>query len=86
MNIGSKKAAGNTAKLVRIEQHQDTIRRYYFLSESARDAEYRKFMNELTSFSFTSKNLHDDASDSLAGLADYMNRGQNTAIVQRRLF
>lgn len=86
MNIGSKKAAGNTAKLVRIEQHQDAIRRYYFLSESARDVEYRKFMNELTSFSFTSKNLHDDSADSLAGLADYMNRGPNTAIVQRRPF
>jgi len=29
-------------------------------------------MNELTGFSFTTKNLHDDAPGSLAMLADYL--------------
>ena len=33
------------------------------------DDEYRRFMDELTSFSFTSKNLHDDAPDSMPGCA-----------------
>ena len=32
-------------------------------------------MNELTSFSFTAKNLHDDAADSLAMLVDFMSGG-----------
>jgi hypothetical protein len=32
-------------------------------------------MDELTTFSFTSKNLHDDAPDSLAGLADKLYYG-----------
>lgn len=86
MNIGSKNAPGNMAKLVRIEQHQDTIRTYYYRAKSARDEEYERFMEGLTTFSFTSKNLHDDAPDSLAGLSDFMNRSQNTATIQKRSF
>lgn len=75
MNLGSKKAPPNMSKLSRIEQHAPAIRRFHFRSRNCRDADYKKFMDELTSFSFTAKNLHDDAADSLAGLADKLYHG-----------
>ena len=43
-------------------------------------------MNELTGFSFTTKNIHDDAPDSLAMLADYLTGGIKTVSVGRRPF
>ena len=43
-------------------------------------------MNELTAFSFTAKNLHDDAADSLAMLAGYLSERPKTVTVARRLF
>lgn len=72
INMSHKKAPTNMAKLTRIEQHAPTIRTFYFRSDNCRDDDYRKAMNELTSFSFTVKNLHDDAADSLAMMADYV--------------
>jgi hypothetical protein len=43
-------------------------------------------MNEVTGFSFTTKNLHDDAPDSLAMLADYLNGGIKSVTVAKRPF
>jgi len=43
-------------------------------------------MNELTSFSFTVKNVHDDAADSLAMLTDYLSNGIKTVSVGKRPF
>ena len=37
-------------------------------------------------FSFTMKNVHDDAADSLAVLADYLSNGIKTVSAGRRLF
>ena len=85
MNLTSKKS-GNTPKLTRIEQHQQAIRDFYYLAEDYRDNDYRQFMSELTMFSFTSKNLHDDAPDSLAGLCDFLYKGRNQVSVMRRIF
>ena len=85
MNLSSKKA-GNTPKLTRIEQHQQAIREFYYLAEEFRDDDYKRFMNELTTFSFTGKNLHDDAPDSLAGLCDFLYKGNNVVKVVRRIF
>lgn len=72
INMTHKKAPTTMAKVVRIEQHAPTIRNFYFRENSCRDDEYRRAMNELTSFSFTAKNLHDDAPDSMAMLAEYV--------------
>ena len=72
INMTHKKAPTTMAKLTRIEQHAPTIRNFYFRDSSCRDDEYRRAMNELTSFSFTAKNLHDDAPDSMAMLAEYV--------------
>jgi len=43
-------------------------------------------MNELTGFSFIVKNLHDDAADSLAMLADYLSNGIKSVSVGKRPF
>lgn len=86
INMSHKKAPTNMAKLTRIEQHAPTIRNFYFRDSSCRDDDYRKAMNELTSFSFTAKNLHDDAADSLAMLAGYIFGGRKTITVAKRPF
>ena len=72
INMSHKKAPTNMAKLTRIEQHSPTIRNFYFRNNDCRDDDYRKAMSELTGFSFTTKNLHDDAADSLAMMAEYV--------------
>lgn len=86
INMSHKKAPTNMAKLTRIEQHAPTIRNFYFRADDCRDEDYRRAMNELTSFSFTSKNLHDDAADSLAMMADYVFHGQKFVSVAKRPF
>ena len=85
-SITSKKAPTNKSKLVKIEQFQDAIREFYFLDTAARAAnpDYQRFITELTSFSFTTKNLHDDAADSLAQLADYILGGGGRARIEVR--
>lgn len=72
INMSHRKAPTTMAKLTRIEQHAPTIRNFYFRSDGCRDEDYRKAMAELTGFSFTAKNLHDDAADSLAMMAGYI--------------
>lgn len=86
INMSHKKAPTNMAKLTRIEQHAPTIRNFYFREAGCRDDDYRKAMTELTSFSFTSKNLHDDAADSLAMMAGYIFGGQKIVTVAKRPF
>ena len=86
INMSHKKAPTNMAKLTRIEQHAPTIRDFYFRADGCRDDDYRRAMNELTGFSFTSKNLHDDAPDSMAMLADYLGNGIKSVSVAKRLF
>lgn len=86
INMTHKKAPTNQAKMSRIEQHAPIIRQFYFRSDKCRDEDYRKAMSELTSFSFTTKNLHDDAPDSLAMLVDYLANGIKSVTVARRPF
>lgn len=83
-NIGSKRAPTTMSKLSRIEQYAPDIRKFYFLSPELQNEEYKRFMSEVTSFSFTGKNAHDDAPDSLAGLASYMFEKQKVVTVAKR--
>lgn len=46
------------AKLTRIEQHAPTIRAFYLRADDCQDDDYRNAMNEMTSFSYTVKNVH----------------------------
>ena len=86
INMSHRKAPTNMAKLTRIEQHSPTIRNFYFLDNNSRDDDYRKAKSELTSFSFTAKNLHDDAADSLAMLAGYISERPKIITVAKRPF
>ena len=85
-NITHKKAPTTQGKAARIEQYAPDIKRYYFRDRSCRSPEYNKFMDEMTGFSFTSKNLHDDAADSMAMLADYDTRGVKSVSATQRPF
>ena len=86
INMTAKKAPTNMAKLTRIEQFAPDIRNFYFRGANYRDSDYTKAMNELTGFSYTVKNLHDDAADSLAMLADFLGTGVKTVTVAKRPF
>ena len=61
-------------------------RSFYFLDSKCRDDDYRRAMAELTSFSFTAKNLHDDAPDSLAMLTSFISERPRVVTVARRPF
>jgi len=84
INMSHKRAPTNMAKLTRIEQHAPTIRNFYFRNSNCRDEDYRKAMAELTSFSFTAKNLHDDAADSLAMMAGFISERPRVVTVGKR--
>ena len=85
-NITHKKSPPTQGKAARIEQYAPDIKQYYFRDRSCRSPEYNKFMDEMTGFSFTSKNLHDDAADSMAMLADYDTRGVKSVSATHRPF
>lgn len=80
-NITAKKAPSSNksirgmGKVARIIQFSPDIKRFYFLADKYRSREYRAFMRELTTFVQTGNNLHDDACDSLAMLADELAHG-----------
>ena len=63
-NVTSKRAPNTMSKLSKIEQFQQNIREIHFRRDKSRGREYDLFINELQTFSFTQKNLHDDAADS----------------------
>ena len=84
VNITTKKAPSNQSKLGRIIQHSPDIKKFYFLDDEHRSKEYRAFMNELTTFVQTGKNLHDDAADSLAMLSDELYHGTARVEISKR--
>ena len=85
-NVTSKRAPNTVTKLGKIEQHQQTIRNFYFRRDPERGKEYESFMKEFMSFSFTQKNLHDDAADSLSGIADMYTNGTVVISFKQRTF
>lgn len=86
INMSYKKAPTTNSKLSRIIQYAPEIKRYYFLDEKSRDSEYEKFMREVTMFTVSGKNPHDDSVDSLSMLEDFMSSGVKSVTVARRLF
>lgn len=75
INIFSKKAPTTQSKVGRIIQFAPDIKKFYFIAEKHQSKEYRAFMNEVTMFTQTGKNLHDDAPDCLAMVADELYNG-----------
>ena len=71
-SITTARAPSNMSKVARIEQYSPDIKKFLFLEPKKQNEEYKRFMAEVMTFSFTAKNMHDDAPDSLAGLAAYL--------------
>lgn len=86
VNMSYKKAPTNQSKLSRIIQYAPDIKKFYFLNEKSRSSEYERFMRELTLFTVSGKNLHDDAADSVAMLVDFLGNGVKVVTVARRPF
>lgn len=86
VNIRTQRAPTSMSKLGRIIQYAPDIKQFYFLDEKHQDKEYRAFMAELTTFTQNGKNLHDDAPDCLASLADELTHGLARVTVMRRKF
>ena len=74
INIQTKAAPNNQAKEARIFDKAPTIRQFYFLEENKRSKAYKTFMVNVYSFRVTGHNKHDDAPDSLAMAADFIER------------
>ena len=75
-NITTSRAPTNTSKLSRIVQHAPAVKEWYFRDKSLYSPEemYGVFMSQLTSFVQTGKSPHDDAPDSMAGLATLLRK------------
>ena len=86
INMSYKKAPTNQSKLSRIIQYAPDIKKIYFLDEKHRSPEYEKFMREVTLFTVSGKNPHDDAPDSLAMLVDFLTAGIKMVTVVPRPF
>ena len=68
-NITWAKASNMVSKLAKIIQYAPDIkRRFYFLKPELQSEEYKRAMEELTTFVQLGKNLHDDAPDGLVQL------------------
>ena len=74
INIQTKAAPNNQSKEARIFDKAPTIRNFYFLDENKRSSPYKTFMVNVYSFRVTGHNKHDDAPDSLAMAADFIER------------
>ena len=86
-NMQTRSAPTNKRKEARIFEKAPEIREYYFLEDGKRDKDYSLFMQNLFSFKITGKNKNDDAPDSLAMLADMINKGSKPrAVVFQRPF
>lgn len=82
INLQSKYAPTNKRKEQRIYDKAPTIRQWYFRDAGCRDAEYRKFMTNLYSFTMNGKKKHEDAADSLATLAAFIEGNWSAAKVE----
>ena len=78
INLLTKTAPNNQAKETRIFDKAPFIRQFYFLDENKRSKAYKTFMVNVYSFRVTGHNKHDDAPDSLAMAADFIERPVST--------
>lgn len=82
-NITTDYAPTTKRKQQRIWDNAEEIRKLYFKDPNHRDLQYRKFMQNLFSFSMNmSKRKHDDAADSLSGLIDFEKHGTGVRAVK----
>lgn len=86
VNIMMKAPSTRVRKEERIFDKAPEIREFYFLSDDRRTQEYAAFMRGLHAFTMLGKNKHDDAPDSLAGLAGMIRYAAKPAVVFQRPF
>lgn len=87
ISVTSKNDPNNKAKEARIFDKAPTIREFYFLASNLQDKEYKQFMSNVYSFSITGRNKHDDAPDSLAMVAVFIETPQQAKVeFMRRLW
>lgn len=82
LNNGGHAPKSKARKEQRIWDNAENIRRFYFRDTGYQNAEYRKFMNNVYSFTMTGKNKHDDAPDALSSLAVFLKNGSGTGVVK----
>lgn len=78
LNTGGHAAKSAIRKEQRIWDNAETIRKFYFRDIGCQNPEYRKFMNNVYSFTMNGKNKHEDSCDSLAMLAVFLAKGTGT--------
>lgn len=85
VNITWKKAPTTQSKVSRIIQYAPDIKNFYFLDKAHRSEEYQRFFDEFVSFVQTGNNVHDDAADSLAQLAAFLQESYaiKTKVIKR---
>ena len=71
---GGSAAKSKVRKEQRIWDSAGDIRQFIFRQPGCQSATYRKFMNNVYSFTVNGKNLHEDAPDSLASLNVYLRK------------
>ena len=79
---GRSAAKSKVRKEQRIWDSAGDIRRFIFRQSGDQSAMYRKFMNNVYSFTVNGKNLHDDAPDSLASLNVFLKRWGTAAVTR----
>lgn len=80
INLLTKTAPNNQAKETRIFDKAPFIRQFFFLDENKRSKAYTSFMVNVYSFRVTGHNKHDDAPDSLAMVADFIERPASSKV------
>jgi len=78
--VTAVRAASNKSKETRIVQHSPAIKTFSFIHPSVATPMYRAFLTGLTTYTMSGKNEHDDAPDSLAGLAAMMRTNLNATL------
>lgn len=87
ISITSKNDPNNKAKEARIFDKAPTIREFMFLDSDKQSKDYKAFMQNVYSFSITGRNKHDDAPDSLAMVATFLETPQQAKVeFMRRLW
>ena len=87
ISITSKNDPNTKAKESRIFDKAPSIREFIFLDNNKQGKDYKAFMQNVYSFSITGRNKHDDAPDSLAMVATFLETPQQAKVeFMRRLW
>lgn len=68
--VRTRRTPPNKRKEDRIYVRAPEAKEYYYRATGSRDADYMAFMRDLTTYSITGKNKHDDAPDSMAMMVE----------------